>query len=377
MLFSYMALKMIWWLFVTVLIIGFMILGGRDLGVATLLPLAGRTDGARRLALNSIGPTWEGNQVWFVTAGGALFAAWPLVYAVGFSAFYYALLIVLFALILRPPGFDYRSKLPMLAWRTFWDWAVFVSGVVPSLLIGVAIGNVFLGIPFYFDDSLRSFYTGSFFALLHPFALAMGLVSLGMCAMQGALYLNAKVGLQDLQDRARCWAVISGFVGLLGLVICGVWLQTLPGFTIESISDVNEMLMPVSKIVTVAPGAWMSNMHQYPILWANVVVIVVGVLSAMGLQKRHPHAALYIHSVSITGYILLAGMSLFPFVLTSSSHPGHSLTVWDSVSSMKTLNIMFWVVVVFLPIVLAYTSFVYHKTRGMIGAEDITSNESY
>jgi cytochrome bd ubiquinol oxidase subunit II len=377
MLFDYMTLKMIWWLFVTVLILGFMILGGRDLGVATLLPLVGQTDDGRRLMLNSIGPTWEGNQVWFITAGGALFAAWPIVYATAFSTFYYALLLVLFALILRPPGFDYRSKLKFLQWRTFWDWALLVSGLVPSLLIGVAVGNLFLGLPFHFDDSLRSFYTGSFLTFLHPFALAMGLVSLGVCTMQGALFLNAKVELKDVQKRARCWATISGGVAILGVVVCGFWLQTLPGFVILSMRDANEILTPFSKTVSVIPGAWLFNMHQYPALWTCVVAILGGVSIALIKQKRRPHLALYAHSVAIVGYLLLAGTALFPFLMPSSSDPGHSLTIWDSTSSPRTLNIMFWVVVIFLPIVLAYTSFVYRKTRGMVSVHDLTSNESY
>ena len=205
----------------------------------------------------------------------------------------------------------------------------------------------------------------------------MGIVSLSICTMQGALFLNAKVNLPDVQKRARCWAIISGIVAILGMVVCGFWLQTLPGFVIQTMRDVNEILTPLSKTVTVSPGAWLSNMHQYPVLWTCVAAILGGVMVAIIGQKRRPHLALYAHSIAMVGYVLLAGTALFPFLMPSSSNPNHSLTVWDATSSPRTLNIMFWVVVIFLPIVLAYTSFVYHKTRGMVSPKDLTSNESY
>jgi len=149
--FDYETLKIIWWGVVGLLLIGFAVLDGWDLGVGMLLPYVGRSDDERRVVLNSVGPTWEGNQVWFITAGGATFAAWPLVYATAFSGFYIALIVVLFALFLRPVGFDYRSKVPDPRWRGAWDWGIFVAGLVPALVFGVAFGNLLLGVPFHFD----------------------------------------------------------------------------------------------------------------------------------------------------------------------------------------------------------------------------------
>src|SRR6185436_18910518 len=177
MIFDYETLKIIWWLFVGLLLVGFALTDGWDLGVGTLLPFVGRTDDERRVVINSIGPTWEGNQVWFITAGGATFAAWPLVYASAFSGFYAALILTLFALFLRPVGFDYRSKVEDPRWRSVWDWGIFVAGFVPALVFCVAFGNLLLGIPFHFDGDQRSFYTGSFIGLLNPFALVAGLGS--------------------------------------------------------------------------------------------------------------------------------------------------------------------------------------------------------
>ena len=177
---DYEVLRVIWWVLVGVLLIGFAITDGFDLGVGALLTLIGKTDDERRVMINTIGPHWDGNQVWFITAGGAIFAAWPMIYATAFSGFYLALALTLIALWMRPLGFDFRSKLPDKRWRSSWDWALFVSGVVPSLIFGVAFGNLLLGVPFELDPTLKATYTGSFFGLLTPVALLTGLVSVAM-----------------------------------------------------------------------------------------------------------------------------------------------------------------------------------------------------
>ena len=168
MILDYESLKVIWWLFVGVLLVGFALTDGFDMGVGTLLPFVGRSDDERRVVINTIGPTWEGNQVWFITAGGAVFAAWPLVYAAAFSGFYVALILTLFALFLRPVGFDYRSKVSDPRWRSIWDWCLFVGGTVPAIVFGVAFGNLLQGVPFQYDDTMRVAYTGGFFGLLVP-----------------------------------------------------------------------------------------------------------------------------------------------------------------------------------------------------------------
>ena len=168
---DYATLRLIWWLLLGILLIGFAVMDGFDLGVATLLPAVARTDEERRIVLNVIGPVWEGNQVWLILGGGAIFAAFPPLYAVSFSGFYIAMFLILVALILRPVGFKFRSKVPDPRWRAVWDWALFASGLVPSLVFGVAMGNVLLGVPFHFDDTLRVYYEGGLFGLLTPFAL--------------------------------------------------------------------------------------------------------------------------------------------------------------------------------------------------------------
>ena len=199
---DYEILRVIWWALLGILLIGFAIFYGVDLGPAILLPFLGRTDRERRLLINSVGPVWECNQVWFILGGGAAFAAWPPLYAASFSGFYLAMLVVLLALILRPVAFKFRGKLDNAAWRTIWDWALFIGGFVPTLIFGVAFGNMLQGVPFHFDDDLRPFYTGDFFGLLNPFALLCGLVSVAMLTAHGAVYVWMKTA-EALGERAR------------------------------------------------------------------------------------------------------------------------------------------------------------------------------
>ena len=203
---EYELLKIIWWVLIGVLLIGFAVTDGFDMGVGALLKVIGKTDTERRVMMNTIGPHWDGNQVWFITAGGAIFAAWPVVYAVAFSGFYWALLLVLFAMFFRPVGFEYRSKVQDPRWRNAWDWGLTVGGAVPALVFGVAFGNLLLGVPFTLDEFMRSTYTGSFWALLNPFALLCGVVSLLMLAMHGGTYLQMRTaGLvhERAHDRER------------------------------------------------------------------------------------------------------------------------------------------------------------------------------
>src|SRR5208282_4377235 len=187
---DYGLLRFIWWALLGVILIGFAVTDGFDLGIAMLQPFVARGDAQKRVLLNVIGPVWEGNQVWLVLGGGAIFAAWPPLYAVSFSGFYLAMFLVLASLILRPVGFTFRSKIENPVWRSIWDWALVIGGVVPALIFGVAVGNALQGVPFAFDPDLRASYQITLLSLLNPFGLLCGLVSLAMLVMQGAAYLG-------------------------------------------------------------------------------------------------------------------------------------------------------------------------------------------
>ena len=375
MLFDYATLKLIWWLLVGVLLIGFAIMDGHDMGVGSLLPFVGKNDDERRVVINSIGAHWEGNQVWFITAGGALFAAWPMVYALAFSGFYWAMMAVLWALFFRPVGFKYRNLVKDQRWRNAWDWGLFVGSFVPAVVFGVAFGNLFLGVPFSFDQMMRSTYTGSFFQLLNPFALLCGLVSVTLLIMQGGAYLAHRTeGV--IQDRTVKYAMISAIVMVVLFVGAGVWIQSIDGYAITSQIDPVALANPLTKEVVVQPGAWMANYAKYPMAWAFPALgIIMPLLTAVLLKARKTLTAFVTSSLAIVGVIMTAGVSLFPFIMPSSTAPNASLTIWDSVSSHLTLMVMLYVVVLLLPIVVFYTSWAYSVMRGKVTVAYIREND--
>ncbi len=372
-MFDYMTLKLIWWLLVGVLLIGFAIMDGHDMGVGTLLPFLGKDDTDRRVMINTVAPHWDGNQVWFITAGGAIFAAWPVVYATAFSGLYWALLLVLFALFFRPVGFDYRSKLDDPRWRSAWDYGLFAGSAVPALVFGVAFGNLFQGVPFYFDDSMRSFYTGSFWALLNPMALLFGVVSLSLLTLQGATFLAHRTE-GPLQERALKAARLFAIVLLVAFCAAGFWVSRIDGFVIKSIGDVGSALNPMMKVVVREQGAWFGNYQKLPLLWLIPALGCAGALGVIAFARR-TLLAFVASSVACLCVILTAGVALFPFVLPSSSTPAASLTAWDACSSYTTLNVMFWVALIFTPIVLAYTGWAYHVMAGKVTREYIAGND--
>ena len=374
-MFDYETLKLIWWLLVGVLLIGFTIMDGHDMGVGTLLPLLGKDDTERRVMINTIAPHWDGNQVWFITAGGAVFAAWPFVYATAFSGLYWALLLVLFALFFRPVGFEYRSKLPDPTWRKSWDWGIFAGSAVPALVFGVAFGNLFLGVPFRLDDTMRSFYSGSFWALLNPFALLFGVVSLTLITLQGATFLSHRTD-GDLQARVKKTASLLAIVLMVAFSLGGFWVSRIDGYVIQSIGDVGGVLSPLMKEVGRAPGAWFANYDKMPILWLiPALAYVGGVVVLLALRAGWTLLAFIGSSLACVSVILTAGVALFPFVLPSSEMPKASLTAWDATSSHFTLNVMLWVALIFTPIVVAYTGWAYRVMSGKVTRDFIVKND--
>lgn len=373
---DYPTLKVIWWLLVGVLLIGFAIMDGHDMGVGTLLPFVGRSDVERRIVINTVGPHWDGNQVWFITGGGAIFAAWPLVYATAFSGFYWAMLAVLWALFFRPVGFDYRSKIDNARWRSTWDWGLFVGGAVPPLIFGVAFGNLLQGVPFGFDANMVSTYTGTFWQLLNPFALLCGVVSTAMITMHGAVYLAHRTEAQ-VQRRALLATRLFGLLLLAAFTAAGLWLADgIAGYAIASTVDPAALSDPTAKTVVRQAGAWLANYHRAPATLLLPALAYVGVAATLALQAwRRTGLAFIASSLVLAGVIGTAGASMFPFVMPSSSNPNHSLTVWDSVSSRLTLEIMFWVALVFVPIIVLYTSWAYKVMSGKVTAAFIREND--
>jgi cytochrome bd ubiquinol oxidase subunit II len=370
---SYELLRVIWWLLLGVLLAGFAIMDGFDLGTAALLPFVARTDTEKRIVLNSVGPVWEGNQVWFILGGGAIFAAWPALYAASFSGFYLAMFLVLATLILRPAGFKYRSKIESPVWRTFWEWALFAGGVVPALVFGVAFGNLFEGVPFTFDSDLRFHSTITLIALLNPLALLFGFVSLAMIVLHGACWLNLKTE-GGVQSRARAAVPLAASAFVILFVAAGIVLSRIPGYFVTGLIAHDGPSNPLLKPAVMHEGqTWYVNYVAHPVLWLLPVMAVLGALAAI-LLRRRPIPALLSSAIVPAASIATAGAALFPFLLPSSSDPHASLTVWDASSSKLTLAVMLGAVVLLLPFVLAYTAWVYRVMRGPVTAGQIEAD---
>ncbi|KQM91600.1 MULTISPECIES: cytochrome d ubiquinol oxidase subunit II [unclassified Sphingomonas] len=378
-MFDYETLRILWWGLMGVLLIAFALTDGFDLGVATLLPFVARTDSERRMVINSVGPTWEGNQVWFILGGGAIFAAWPFVYAVSFSGFYLAMFLVLAALILRPVGFKYRSKRPDPRWRSGWDWALFVGGVVPALVFGVAVGNVLSGAPFRLDSDLRAFFDGSFLGLFTPFTLICGLLSVAMLVLHGSAWLAIKVEHGPVHDRATRFGTLAAILSLV-LFAAGwafvAWTDI--GFRIVGAIDAAGPSNPLRTTSEIAAGAWLANYALHP--WMMIAPLLGfggAVVALIGIRRRIESAAFAGSSASAVGIIATVGLSMFPYILPSSIDAHSSLTVWNASSSEKTLGIMLFVTVVFLPIVLAYTAWAFKLMWGRVTAHEVATNPDF
>ncbi|WP_159566550.1 cytochrome d ubiquinol oxidase subunit II [Budvicia diplopodorum] len=374
---DYDTLRFIWWLLVGVLLVGFAITDGFDMGVGILVPIIGKTNTERRIMINSIAPHWDGNQVWLITAGGALFAAWPMVYATAFSGFYVAMILVLCALFFRPLGFDYRGKIDGQRWRNWWDAGIFFGSFVPALVFGVAFGNLLQGVPFSVDNLMRVTYSGNFFQLLNPFALIAGVVSLMMLVTQGAAWLQMKT-TAELRLRARAATQIGALVVMLAFAGAGVWVvYYMDGYIITSVLDHTAPSSPLTKEVAHQAGAWLVNYNSYPILWAVPALgVALPLLTIICSLCNKGGWSFLFSSLTIACVIFTAGITMFPFVMPSSIMPDVSLTMWDATATHLTLKIMTFVALIFVPIVLLYTIWSYVKMFGRLDKKHIEDNHA-
>jgi cytochrome d ubiquinol oxidase subunit II len=376
-LIEYDILRVIWWALLGVLLICFALTDGFDMGVGALLPFVAKTDVERRVAINTVGPVWEGNQVWFILGGGAIFAAWPPLYAVSFSGFYLAMFVILAAFIVRPVAFKYRSKREGATWRTRWDWALFAGGAVPALLFGVAVGNVLLGVPFYLTEDLMPMYPGNFaikfIGLLRPFALLAGIVSLSMLLMHGAAWLSLKAeGV--VAERARAIGIKAGIVAAVGYALAGLWLAVgIDGFTLGEVVA-NGPSNPLYSEVT-RGGSWLAAYAARPWIAIAPLMGFAGIaLAVLGLRAGREVSTLLWSKMGILGIISSVGLTMFPFILPSILDPDSSLTVWDASSSHRTLFIMLVVTAIFMPLILMYTAWVYKVLWGKVTEAQVTEN---
>lgn len=371
----YHTLQIVWWVLLGVLLSGLAVMVGMDMGVGIILRYVGRTDIERRVALNIIGPHWGGNQVWFVLGGGAIFAAFPLIYATAFSGFYVVMLVLLWTMIVRPLGFEYRAHIDSPRWRSTWDWALFISGFVPMLVFGAAVGNILQGVPFNFSWNLTSFYTGSFWRLLNPFAILCGLLSVALSIyMGGSRIMSGAEGA--IRERARHAATLAGIVAVLLYALGGVWLRAIDGFTLAHAPAPGTAQTPLQQTVTRGAGAWYENFAAQPLLWLLPVVAFVAILAGIAaLRNGRALLAWWLGALGWIGVITSVGVAMFPFMLPSSSVPAHSLTLWNASSSSLTLAWMLGFTVIFIPLIVWYTSWAFYMMRGKVNEEQVASDE--
>jgi cytochrome d ubiquinol oxidase subunit II len=372
----YIALKLLWWLLLGILLMGLAIMVGMDMGVGTILRYVGQSDSERRVALNIIGPHWDGNQVWFILGGGAIFAAWPVIYATAFSGLYVVMLLLLWTMIIRPVGFEYRSKLPSARWRNAWDWGLFVSGFVPMLVFGAAIGNALQGFPYHFEWNMASVYTGSFLSLFNPFAILAGVLSVSLSMYMGAaMLMNRSEG--PLYERSRRVLVLSGPTALALFTLGGIWVAYMQGYTLsgaEPGASPNPLDNGVS--VTLADGAWLNNFRSVPALWLLPLLTYAGVaLGTLAGAVGRSHLAWWLGALGWIGILGTVGAAMFPFMMPSSTSPEHSLTVWNASSSEHTLMWMTLWTAIFVPAILAYTSWAFWIMRGKVSTDHVENDD--
>ena len=372
---AYAVLKVVWWVLLGVLLTGIGVMVGMDMGVGTMLRYVGRNDDERRVAINVIVPHWDGNQVWFILGGGAIFAAWPLVYATAFSGFYIVMLVLLWSMIVRPLGFEYRGKMPSERWKAGWDATLFISGFVPMLVFGAAIGNILQGVPFHFDWRLRSFYTGSFIELFNPFAILCGLMSVSLALYMGGSMLARAAG-DPVGTRARRAGMAASVGAIVLFTIGGLWAANLSGYVLVSSPPPEVNQIPLHQQVAYVPGALLANYWKHPVLWALPGLAYAGLLLGLiSLAARRPLVAWWLGVLVWIGVIGTVGAAMFPFMMPSSTHPSHSLTVWNSGSSLVTLLWMLGFTIIFMPLIVAYTSWAFWVMRGKVDVKQIQSSD--
>ncbi|MGH8273644.1 MAG: cytochrome d ubiquinol oxidase subunit II [Gammaproteobacteria bacterium] len=375
---AYVILKVIWWLLLGVLLMGIGIMIGQDMGVGTSLRYLGRTDHERRAVLTMIGPHWDGNQVWFVLGGGALFAAFPTVYATLFSGLYIVMLILLWSMIVRPLGFEYRSKLESARWRGWWDNALFISGFVPMLVFGTAVGNALMGFPFRFNDMMQSFYpTGfGFYSLFNPFSVIIcGLMAVALSLYQAGAMISLRSEGAILARAKR----MMGYAAALAIVLFtvgGIWLSQLNGYAPSGQVDPAMPASPLASTATMAKGVWLHNYFAHPALFIVPILVYVALLSGLVFARRdRPKWAWWSGAVAWMATVGTVGAALFPMLAPSYVNVNQSLTVWNASSSLSTLAWMLGFTLIFIPLIIFYTGWAFRVMHGKINPEDIAERD--
>ena len=353
-MFDYDSLRVVWWLFLGLLLVGFAALDGIVLGLGAIFRFVAQTELERRALVGAIKPTWDFNQLWLILGSVVAFMAWPRLYEASFSVLRFAFWALLFASILRPAGFGLRNLRIASRWRNTWDWALCIGGIVPALLWGIAFGNLFLGIPFHVDASQRIIYAGSFLDLLTPFALSCGAVSLSMMVLHGACYA-AKCIDEPAARRARHAGIAAAGFFVIAFIAAGLFvIFSLEGYRVLGGIEPSGPSTSAQHAVWLSPGAWLDNYIKWPLMWSAPLIALFGALfSCWLLLLRWTRAAFAASSLVSVGTLFTAGFAMFPFLMPSSDNARHSLTVWEAASSEQVLRTTLTVGMALIPLALA------------------------
>lgn len=372
------VLQIISWLVVGVLIFLVAATVGFDFGIGILAKFVGKDNYEKRAIINTVGPTWDGSQVWFITAGGALFAIWPQVYATSFSGLYIAILAVLWGLFLRPPAFEYRKKIDSDKWRNFWDWMLVLGSIIPIVVMGVAVGNLYLGFPISYDDTARLVYgtvtNGQYQSmwvtllnLLTPFALLFGVFALNMSLMHGSTYGKLRTeGV--LRDRFKKISNITTVIYIVLFIVAAIWISFIPGYqytTDPAFAHASNALNHAFTAGTITTDySWFYNFnHAHIWMWFAPILAVAAAIFVIVFNSKDKDGSAFLASLaSLFGAVLTVGFALFPFIMVSNvGDYKYSLTIFNASSSQTSLIGILVAAVIILPIVFSYTFFVYKK----------------
>ncbi|QJC28167.1 cytochrome d ubiquinol oxidase subunit II [Enterobacteriaceae endosymbiont of Plateumaris braccata] len=370
---DYNVLCIIWWFLIGILVIGFLITDGLDMGVGILLFIIGKNNLERRVMINSIAPHWDGNQVWLITVGGALFAAWPIVYATLFSSFYIAMIIMLLSLFLRPVGFEYRSKIKSYKWQNVCDILISIGSIIPPIIIGIAMGNLLKGIPFYIDRYFSIHSTLHFFNLFNIFSIIISMTSVTMFINQASTYLQLRINDKDISYKAHIITLISSIILIVFFILS--FINTMFYIKGYKLSIMNGIINLNKKEVLHTYGSWFANfeIHNYSLI-IPLICLILPVCTIIYSQLKNKIMTFICSSLTITFIVFTVGITMFPFIIPSSTVPLQSLTMWNSASSKLTLSIMLYAAIIFIPIILGYTFWCYKKMFFPLNKEEIKKN---
>ncbi|WP_259425746.1 cytochrome d ubiquinol oxidase subunit II [Coxiella burnetii] len=350
---NYTFLKVVWWMIIGSILVVYASTAGFDSGVTMIMPFL-RNETQRRILLNTSAPVWDGNLTWILFAGGGLFVVWPVVYSTAFSGLYLILIFIMWSLFLRPPGYDYRGKLPSPIWRRSWDVALFISSIVPVFFFGLAFDNCLLGFPFHFDSLFRDYYTGSWFELFNGFGILSGTASVLMVLMHGSAYIQRRTE-GDLRELGRRIHYIATVLLTIAFSVAGLLvLYRIKGYTLISYPK-DATIYPLNNVVIRSVGAWLNSYNHQPWKYFGPIFAYLGIiLTLLSNFFRWYTFCFWSSALAIMGLIGTIGFTLFPFIMPSSTAPDQSLTVWNATSSQYGLNVMLYVGVILFIVILGY-----------------------